>query len=96
MADLFENHWAVSTAMDICSTISISELTTREAKRRDHHAQSTCLEIPGPNSHVHTFINEMGLRPVETPCGTVQCVGATVTSSGSTSCTKTICLSESS
>ncbi|GFW33668.1 ATP-dependent DNA helicase [Trichonephila clavipes] len=32
---------------------------TWEAKRRDIRAQSTCLEMSGPNGHVHSFHNEM-------------------------------------
>ncbi|GFS57072.1 hypothetical protein TNCV_4238541 [Trichonephila clavipes] len=46
-----------------------------KAKRRDYHAESTCLEITGPNSHVHTFHNDMVPSPVETTCDAEQVRG---------------------
>ncbi|GFW53640.1 hypothetical protein TNCV_4815411 [Trichonephila clavipes] len=46
-----------------------------ETDRRDHHTQSICLEISGPNGPVHISHNEVVFPPVETSCGAKQVRG---------------------
>ncbi|GFT06215.1 hypothetical protein TNCV_800361 [Trichonephila clavipes] len=46
-----------------------------EAKQGDHHAQSTCLEMSGPNGQARIFHNGMEPGPIETTYGGKQVQG---------------------